>query len=376
MPRFTAYFLDFKSGLHVGQGAESLQETLPYLPADTLFAAMVSAWRHLGGDATALVHPFVSDPPQPPFLLTSAFPYAGGVRFYPFPVDWGVVFSSQRRRDVAYGKMLKRIRYFSEGLMRKAQAGEPLDAYLFPADEEAEPEQGVALQGGALWLLKEEVGLLPKALHQDRPLRALRYINVWREQRVPRVTVDRVSQGAVIYHSARVVFAQECGLWFGVAWRHPEQEVAPGLTYHAVLAQILKALEAQGVGGERSSGYGAFSLKASEEIDLPEPQPDRRALLLSRYHPREDEVAAALQKEGTAYTLVAVGGWLHSPDEKAQRRKRLWLVNEGSLVGWKEGGLLGNVPDVRPEYNGVTFRHPVYRYGLAVATAWPQGPDH
>ncbi|MBC7325803.1 MAG: hypothetical protein H5T99_10905, partial [Moorella sp. (in: Bacteria)] len=136
--------------------------------------------------------------------------------------------------------MLKRIRYFSEGLMRKAQAGEPLDAYLFPADEEAEPEQGVALQGGALWLLKEEVGLLPKALHQDRPLRALRHVNVWREQRVPRVTVDRVSQGAVIYHSARVVFAQECGLWFGVAWRYPEQEVAPGLTYHAVLAQILK----------------------------------------------------------------------------------------------------------------------------------------
>ncbi len=377
MPHLTAYHLSFKSGLHVGQGAESLGEALNYLPADTLFAALVHTWRHLGENVEAWLQPFTQEPPNPPFRLTSGFPFAGQVRFYPMPVDLSSLFSSQTLRDTRYGKRLKRIRYLSEGLVRKAQAGENLDAYLFPAEEDEEPAQGVALQGGALWLLRDEVERLPENLRNlkngaKRPLRALRFLPVWQEQEVPRVTVNRINQGSTIYHSARMVFAPGCGLWFGVEWLCPDEEIRPNLSFKAAFEHALHDLEQQGLGGERTSGYGAFTVTQTEDINLAFPQPGQRGLLLSRYHPRiQEEIATSLQKGDSAYTLVAVGGWLHSMGQAAQRRKRIWLIGEGSLVRWTEQAVLGDLADVRPEYDSKAFPHPVYRYGLALAITWP-----
>lgn len=377
MPRLTAYHLSFKSGLHIGQGAESLGETLSHLPADTLFAALVHTWRHLGENIGAWLEPFAQEPPNPPFRLTSGFPFVGGVRFYPMPVDLSSLFSPQTLRDARYGKNLKRIRYLSEGLVHKAQAGENLDAYLFPPDEDEEPDQGVALQGGTLWLLKDEVEQLSGSLRNlkngvKRPLRALRFLPVWQEQEVPRVTVNRINQGSTIYHSARIVFAPGSGLWFGVEWLRPDEEIRPSLSFKAGFEHALKTLEQQGLGGERTSGYGAFEVTRTEDITLAYPQAGQRGLLLSRFHPHnEHEIKASLQKGDSAYTLVAVGGWLHSVGQAAQRRKRVWLIGEGSLVTWTEQAVLGDLPDVRPEYNSQTFPHPVYRYGLALAIAWP-----
>ncbi|MDT8898615.1 type III-A CRISPR-associated RAMP protein Csm4 [Thermanaerothrix sp. 4228-RoL] len=377
MPHLTAYHLAFKSGLHVGQGAESLEETLGHLPADTLFAALVQTWRHLGEDVEAWLQPFTQEPPNPPFRLTSGFPFAGQVRFYPMPVDLSSLFSTQTLRDARYGKRLKRIRYLSEGLVRKAQAGESLDAYLFPPGEDEEPDRGVALQGGTLWLLRDEIEGLPESLRNlkngtKRPPRALRFLPIWQEQEVPRVTVNRINQGSTIYHSARVVFAPGCGLWFGVEWLRPNEELRPNLSFKAAFEHVLHTLEQQGLGGERTSGYGAFTVTQTEDITLASPEPGQCGLLLSRYHPRtQEEIAASLQKGDSAISLVAVGGWLHSMGQAAQRRKRVWLIGEGSLVTWAEQPVLGNLCDVRPEYHSQTFPHPVYRYGLALAITWP-----
>ncbi len=377
MPRLTAYHLSFKSGLHIGQGAESLGETLSHLPADTLFAALVHTWRHLGENIEVWLKPFTQEPPNPPFRLTSGFPFVGGVRFYPMPVDLSSLFLPQTLRDARYGKNLKRIRYLSEGLVHKAQAGENLDTYLFPPDENEEPDRGVALQGGTLWLLKDEVEQLPGSLRNlkngvKRSLRALRFMSIWQEQEVPRVTVNRIHQGSTIYHSARIVFAPGAGLWFGVEWLRPEEEIRPNLSFKAGFEHGLKTLEQQGLGGERTSGYGAFEVTRTEEITLAYPQAGQRGLLLSRYHPRgPEEVAASLQPADSAYALVAVSGWLHSVGQAAQRRKRIWLIGEGSLILWTDRPVLGDLPDVRPEYNSQTFPHPVYRYGLALAIGWP-----
>jgi len=79
----------------------------------------------------------------------------------------------------------------------------------------------------------------------------------------------------------------------------------------------------------------------------------------------------ALTAKDTAYDLVSVAGWLRSPDGPAQRRKRLILVAEGSLVR-PPAFPAGDVTDVRPDYEGGPgVPHPVYRYGLALALGWP-----
>ena len=53
MPNLTTYTLEFCSGLHRGTRGVNLEEAGVHLPADTLFAALVQAWRHCGGDAEA-----------------------------------------------------------------------------------------------------------------------------------------------------------------------------------------------------------------------------------------------------------------------------------------------------------------------------------
>jgi CRISPR-associated protein Csm4 len=364
--------LAVRGGLHVGTRGVNLEEAGDRLPADTLFAALLDTWHRSGGDVAALVAPFVADPPAPPFLLTSAFPYAGGVRFYPMPADLTRLFGPETFKTRA--KALKRIRYLSEALLQKALAGVRLDDDLFPADALQEPSSGMALQGGALWLLNDEVALLPEAMRREPGKRhALRSLKSFEVGRVPRVTVDRIGSASTIYHAGRLTFADGCGLWFGASWRTPGAAVgADGPTYRQAFERALAVLQDEGLGGERASGYGAFKYVCAESpVRLPDPAPGWPAWLLSRYHPRQDELPAALDTDGAAYSLVPVGGWLRSPDGAAQRRKQVYMLAEGSLI-CPGGYPAGDVVDVRPTHGNAAgdLPHPVYRYGLALAAGW------
>ncbi len=374
MPELQPYHLAFRGGLHIGTRGVNLEEAGAHIPSDTLFAALLDVWRRAGGDVAAFAAPFVRDPPDPPFLLTSAFPFAGGVRFYPMPADLSRLFTTETIR--ARGKSLKRIGYLSEALLLKALSGAPLDGDLYPEKEHAEPQRGVALQGGAFWLTPDEIDALPKDLQRAPGKRhALRHLKVAERERVPRVTVDRVSSGSTIYHAGRLTFTPDCGLWFGVAWLKPAAQMAPaGPGYGEALDRALRMLADEGLGGERASGYGAFTLaEDGSAVRLPDPAASEAAVLLSRYHPRPAELPGALTCPGVAYRLAAVGGWLRSPDGAAQRRKRLTLVEAGSLV-CPPAYPAGDVTDVRPAYGNPAgdLPHPVYRYGLALAAGWPR----
>jgi CRISPR-associated protein Csm4 len=77
-----------------------------------------------------------------------------------------------------------------------------------------------------------------------------------------------------------------------------------------------------------------------------------------------------LNGDKSAYALTAVAGWMRSWDGAAQRRKRLWLVEEGSVVRVVGDGPWGDVVNVRPDYDSEAesggLPHPVWRYGLAL----------
>lgn len=366
MPKLTPYTLSFHGGMRVGTRGVNLEEAGLPVPADTLFAALVDAYRRAGYDPQDLLSPFLQAQPDPPFLISSAFPFAGEVRFFPMPVDPSRLFSRGLPSD--RGKEVKRIRCFSQALFEKALAGEPLDGWLFPESDIEEPQRGAALQGGALWLTVDEIDKLPGDFPRGEGRRhALRARKVWAEDEVPRVTVDRLTAASTIYHSGRISFAKGCGLWFGVHWRKEDERMKE------VFARALAVLEDDGLGGERSSGYGAFCSMKGESFSLPDAAPGQLAFLLSRYHPRSEELPAALSSPQAAYQLDAVGGWLKSPDGPAQRRKRVRLVSEGSLVALPNDRA-GGLADVTPMYNNPLgdLPHRVYRYGMALAAAWPQ----
>lgn len=366
MAELTVYRLAFRSGFHIGAHGVNLEESAEHIPSDTLFSALMDAVLRLSGDGEAFAGPFARG--DPPFLLTSAFPFAGAVRFFPMPVPLDRWFAPETLRERS--KELKRVRFVSEALFRWMLAGERMDDWLFPKEEEAEPTRGVALQGGAFWLTVEEAKGLPDQMQRDpetrKPiaLRALRHHSVLKAHQVPRVTLDRAISASNIFHAGRVSFSPGCGLWFGLQWRRNDSSLRD------LFLQALAVLADDGLGGERTVGYGGFTWAKEGPMTLPDPADGGLLWLLSRYHPRATELPAALTKS-PGYALTAVAGWLRTWQGAAQRRKRLWLVAEGSLV-WAVGpGPWGDLTDVRPEYPnaGVRFPHPVWRYGFALGAA-------
>ena len=377
MPNLTPYPLRFSGGLHIGTRGVNLEEAGISISSDTLFAALLDALYRGGEDVEAFARAYLEDPP---FLLTSAFPYVGNVRFYPVPVNVAGLFDS--KTNARYGKRLARLRYMSEGLLKEALATGKLNNWVFPETENETPKTGVTLQGHALWLMVNEIANLPKEFQRPEARRhALPRLTVWRTSRVPRVTLDRITSASNIFHAGKAEFAKDCGLWFGVSWRRPEAAYN-GQKFADVFERAMQMLKDDGLGGERTTGYGAFSYAPEQALTFRDAQAGQVAYLLSRYHPRGDEVNQALQDGNAAYRLVSVAGWLRTFDGAAQRRKRVTLLEEGSLI-LATPGVMGDVVDVRPQYEDESGQmkpgvpHPVYRYGLALALGWPErGGSH
>jgi len=378
MPDLKLYHLSFSGGLHLGARGVNLEDTLRHIPSDTLFSALVSVWARMGIDVQAALQPFTALRPDPPFLITSAFPFAGEVRFFPMPVNLAELFSPEPIRQ--RGKATKRIHYLSEGLLRRALQGSSLDEALFPENPEDEPEYGAALQGGTFWLSAAEIERLPEdAPTKEGRRHALCRYPLWAEQLVQRVAVDRAGSAPNLFQAGRVVYNRGCGLWIGVQWARP-QEQPPGcaVSWQQLFNQALEQLQHDGLGGERSAGYGGFTLLDGEaSLAIGDTlQADKPGYLLSRYLPHTRELPQALSPaSGAAYSLAPVQGWLQTSGGPAQRRKRVILVGEGSLV-CPPAYPAGQVADLRPEYAHAAGApsHPVYRSGLALALAWPAQP--
>lgn len=393
MPTLSVHRLHFRAGLHLGVRGVNLEESGVSLPSDTLFSALVDGWRRLGGDVDAWLTPFLASPPEPPFLLTSAFPFVGDVRFYPMPVDPARLFAEPQS-----GKRVKRIRWLSEELFVRALKGEKLDRWAPPEQEKPnaqpadkrEPE-GLLLQGGRLWLMREpELKRLPDWVRVDpktrqkRSLHVFPNLEVWQEGRTPRVTVDRTNSASTIFHIGQVRFGPECGLWFGIQWRAPNRTIAGSAqSYQESIEQILALLSEEGIGGDRSVGYGAFTHEpVAAPLTLPDHRPHELAWLLSRYHPADaDAVRAMTAATNAAYRIASVAGWLRSPDGPAQRRKRIHLLEEGSLIPMSKN-VAGDLVDVAPDYgrnegsSPDRLPHPVYRAGFAVAAGLAKEANH
>lgn len=377
MPQLHTISLHFPQGVHVGTRGVNLEETSVQIPSDTIFSALVDIWCRTGGDPDAWMKPFLQR--DPPFLLTSAFPFAGKVRFYPIPVDLKYFI---HQYDATEGKSIKSIRFLSEGLLRKALAGQSLQpdlkALQEPTDCQENGQSAAILQGGALWLHKQEVNQLPDALRLNtkggkRPVPLLKHQNVWTESRTPRVMVDRINSAGNIFHVGRTHFAPHCGLWFGIQWRHPDALVEDTVSYKEALCKSLAVLGDEGIGGERSAGYGAFYPTYGEEIHLPHPQAGHVAWLLSRYLPTQAEIPM-VRAPDAAYQLVRVGGWARSLERADQRRKQITFLTAGSLIHWapsdrSTAAVVGSIEDLRPTYSAGAgdLPHPVYRNGLALA---------
>jgi len=331
---------------HFGRHGLGQEQTMDTMPSDSLFAALVARLaRTEGAQAVAnFCRPFVDH--DPPFVVSSTYPFAGRVKFFPVPMR-------ARSGDVQglEAKKLKRVRFVSEGIFRSMLKGESL-ASLY--DEKRTLQKGSLLVGGA-----DQAGL-PAELN-------IPGAKVWDMEQRPRVTLDRARSTSNLFHIGQVYFSQGCGLWFAVHWLKEDPDLKNQFK------GMLHELAAAGLGAERSVGLGIAKVQEAGTLDLPDPQ--EGWVTLSRYLPKEDE-APALGSAGSSYSIRPVGGWLDSPTNMGQRRIPVNLIEEGSVIGTRPvRPVPGQIADVRPRYQAGedVLGHPVYRCGLALAVGLEGG---
>ncbi len=343
---------------HLGERGVGAEETTELAHADTLFSALCWSWRLLYGERSLtqeLLPPFRNS--SPPFLLSSALPYAGPIRFWPRPawLPWEMTDEERRR--------LKRVHYVSTDIFRHLVMGQ------------RPPGDPKLIQDSQLWLSSDELNqLLPTGLDRRRLTTFMRQkaavrdyrkpepteyappaIRLWEVAEAPHVVLDRITSASEIFHVGDVRFSGGCGPFVVVRF------LADDDIWRSRLLSAFRVMGDEGLGGKRSIGRGQFDLEV-EDVVIPEGDGDR-AVLLSLLNPRPDETAHLLPDQPwVAYSLIARRGWVYSDQARNLWRKRVTMLAEGSVVvrpadGRPPGRL---VPVLKKD---AKIPHDVYRYG-------------
>lgn len=358
-----AYRLTLRAPLHVGERGIGVEETLDYLPSDSLFSALAVAWQRTAALRPVLDGLAAAFKEGAPLLLTSAFPHMAGVLLFPRPHLAALPKPVETEQRQESSKDIKRVRWVSQEIFAALLAG-PDQARL-----DALWANKVLLQKGTVWVTEADAQRIHDAQHPpgagERPPGAARvrervqHTTFWDEVRVPKVTVDRLSNASQIFHVGRMHFDKQSGLWFMARGE------AEWLTH---VEAGLRLLADDGLGGQRSRGNGQFTFETMEPPAFAQEQ-GGYGVLLSRFAPRAAEMAL-LKGRHAAYDLTLVGGFSGTPGDPPVVRRQVRLVAEGSIIGSDEAALPaapGQLVDVTPTAPEVTARlgHPIFRYGLA-----------
>jgi CRISPR-associated protein Csm4 len=330
-------------GFHFGLHGLGQEQTDFIFHSDSLFSALVSQLVALEGSLAAdeFLEPFRAG--NPPFLLTSTYPFAGEVAFFPTPQLRQV--ETPTGHPTLRPKERKRIAFVSTEVFRRLANGESLaDLYI----------SGRLLQKKSLLLSAAEAAALPESMAKGES-------QVWEIEKRPRVVLGRHTQNSQIYFTGQVAYTPGCGLWFGVHWLMDDPQA------RFTLRNLLEHLAVSGLGGERSAGLGACQIQPWGTIELPDAA-GKYWTNLSRYHPRPEEIGC-LTAPNASYRLEPVGGWLQSAASSGQRRKAVTMVVEGSVLGPLAVETPGALPDARPGYekDPDPLKHQVIRLGQTVA---------
>ncbi|HMA33160.1 MAG TPA: type III-A CRISPR-associated RAMP protein Csm4 [Chloroflexia bacterium] len=356
-----AYRLTPRRAFHFGVRGVGVEASAVTAASDLLFGALCQGLRATAGWDTAerglarLLD--ACEARQPPFLVSSLFPFAGAVRLLPRPLQplggAGAAGGGKDWRKVAY------LSWGRWGALYGAPAGVAPPAF----------DREDLLQGRQAWVTAAEREALAVFRDPEDPVGAIR---LWQEGDSPRVTIDRRTSESQVYQAGWVAFPPGAGLYFLMEWRDPAWQPA----IHAALAYLAE----EGIGGERSSGYGQFTLAIDAPVPLPAPptSPAPAAMTLSLYHPTAPEVVEAGLLAAGAYGLTTRRGWVGAPGALGVRRRDVLMLTEGSVLPFQGAGPFGNMVDVTPETWPPGVREVpgrLRRYGFALPLPLPAAPE-
>lgn len=305
--------LRFRAPLHVGSSILGEEDTYDYAPSDTLFSALCHAYLEAFGKEALerLLERF--DRGEPPFLISSAFPYHEDALFLPLPrVPPPERAERAEREERGDRKRLKKTSWVSLENFGRLLRGEDI-----------QPQRDDRLP---------------------------------RKELLPRVALDRESSGSSIYYVRRAVFPEGGGLWTLLDVMDESLTDVMDESLSARLRRTFHLLGDMGIGGERTMGCGFF------EPEFGEAPPDLAD------HLKGTAPYVSLSRVGGAesagavdwYALVESRGWMQSPTGLQRKRKSVLFFAEGSSFNERaRGELLDVTPEDGPGHN-------VYRYGYGM----------
>ena len=192
MATFDRYVLRFRAPLHLAGRGIGIETTELTVRSDTLFSALCVGLRETRGPETVADLLEWYEQVEPPFVLSSTFPWAGQSYFLPRP------------RIVPPGGPARRARWVSTAVLSALLRGDSPPDSAEPLDLGSEH---------TAWVLPDELAALTGRAW-------------WATGVVTRVTVDRQTDAGAIFRAGRTVFAPDAGLYFLVLWRERAWESA------------------------------------------------------------------------------------------------------------------------------------------------------
>jgi len=277
---------------------------------------------------------------RPPFLLSSAFPYceAGGQKIFFFPKPHVSAWINQENSLI---KKLKEVSFLSKAAF---------ETWLVAGVE------GVlkSLKNGSL-KLKDELMISAgeaELFKTEKP-------KLYKDFTTPRNRLNRLKMWSDLFYAGAALYYPNSGMFFLLDIRDDEE-------YFDMMIHCLNLLRDEGIGGERTIGYGKFDY-ALEKLDILEADDAGAFLTLCLYHPTLEEVEKFLTKPKNywSYRLITRGGFAQSPLLKGGYFKRsVRMMLEGSVFPRiDDRSVYGDFPEVLKEEE--THAHAVYRYGYA-----------
>lgn len=306
----------FKGPLHIGymDGVNELSESL--IHADTIFGALMSAHAKLFGDEQTkeLIEKLKNNSTETELRISSAFYFVGETYFLPRPKS--ETFGLEKK--VSQMKKLKKIKYVQ-------------DEILYGNVEVEESD----IQGQ--FLSKRSIEFQGDF---DGPVMIFER---------PRVMIYRTNLRSNLYYFSEVHFAPNCGLWF---------YLSVGQAIEKPILAALKLLADEGLGGDRTYGFGHFQYEL-EPVELP--KEGEKYVLLSPYIPGPDDYDEnqTIKDIVEAYELRYRTGYIHESDKKS---KRVVMFSEGSVFNKRVDGKILNVT---PDGFKLEKDYEIYRYGKA-----------
>lgn len=323
MEKIVAYKLNFSSPLHIDAHGVGYEETEEIIHSDTLFSSLMTLWNYFHNDDVEAMCQ------NPPFFISSVFPYKSSTYFFPRPM---VKLVKEEEDDTKIGKKLKKVKYVSRNLLESILKGEFLEF-----------DDRHTFQNYKFWFGRDS-----NELNQDT--------KVLTEREVPRVTIDRATSSSEIFYFSEVIFEKDSGLFFLARFKNKE--------LRSKFETVLRLLGDEGIGGDKRVGKGSFSVQIDEEFNLSIPQNADGFITLSLYYPKEDEFNNGVLKNAS-YNLLSRKGWLHVRGAMSLKRREVKMYSEGSIFNAIGLSNYGTNPCVLEKDETLGLHHNIYRYGMA-----------